>query len=151
MLKFSVVLYCLCSLLSSQPVAMLAPDIIPCPILEIHCPSDPDSQKRFTLSVEIQGSEDFVLRGRKIKIFERKSLTYRWKLSAGKIVKGEGTPQITVDASGVNENNITATVEVKGFSPGCANKTSRSIRLSWESNTSQKLNNRSPRITTPCS
>lgn len=44
---------------------------------------------------------------------------YRWKLSAGKITSGQGTPVITVKTDGVGDKGITATVEVGGYDPGC--------------------------------
>ena len=40
------------------------------------------------------------------------SLKYRWQVSAGKIVGGQGTLRITVDTTGVGGGAITATIEM---------------------------------------
>ncbi|MDQ3714334.1 MAG: hypothetical protein M3388_19255 [Acidobacteriota bacterium] len=44
-------------------------------------------------------------------------LSYHWQVSAGKIVEGQGTKAIEVDAKGANE--ITATVTIGGFCETC--------------------------------
>jgi hypothetical protein len=50
--------------------------------------------------------------------------TFRWKVSAGKIVGGEGTDLITVDSTGLGGKTIKATVEIGGIDPACSNKAS---------------------------
>jgi len=45
--------------------------------------------------------------------------SYRWKISAGKIVSGQRTPVITVNTKSVGDQGITATVEVRGYLPEC--------------------------------
>jgi hypothetical protein len=47
--------------------------------------------------------------------------TFKWTVSAGKIVGGQGTSSIIVDANGIEEKSITATVEVGGLPEGCGN------------------------------
>jgi len=44
-------------------------------------------------------------------------ITYVWKVSAGKIIRGQGMPTIEVDAEGANE--IIATVEIGGVCEEC--------------------------------
>src|SRR5947199_81701 len=44
---------------------------------------------------------------------------YNWKVSAGKILSGQGTQTITVDTSGLAGQPISATVEVEGYSLEC--------------------------------
>jgi hypothetical protein len=138
MWKLSLIFSCLCFLLLAQPVLTRTPDTIPCPVPTIHYPADAEARKPFVLLVELNCSEEIVLRGRKIKIYDKKSLTYNWKLSAGEILEGQGTAQIRIDATGVNAEEITATVEVSGFAPECANKATRSIKFGPESNASEK-------------
>ena len=138
MWKFSLILSCLSCLVFAQPVIMRTPDTAPCPVLTIHYPADAESQKPFVLLVELNCSEEIVLEGRKIKIYEKKNLTYNWTLSAGEILEGQGTAQIRVDATRVNAEEITATVEVNGFAPECVNKVTRAIRFGSESNSSEK-------------
>ena len=45
--------------------------------------------------------------------------TFKWTVSAGRIVSGEGTSAITVDTSGVAGQKLTATVAVGGYPPAC--------------------------------
>jgi hypothetical protein len=46
--------------------------------------------------------------------------TYKWSLSAGKIISGQATSKITVDVSNLSRDSITATVSVGGAHPLCA-------------------------------
>jgi len=48
------------------------------------------------------------------------SLEYAWTVTQGKIIEGQGTPSIKVDIAGLNDLNITATVEIKGLPKNCA-------------------------------
>jgi hypothetical protein len=50
-----------------------------------------------------------------------KRISYRWTVSNGTIVSGQGTPVIEVDTTGLDGENITATVEIKGLADGCPN------------------------------
>ncbi len=54
-------------------------------------------------------------------------LSYPWYISAGKIVEGQGTPTIKVDAEGVKE--ITATVQIGGFCETCARTSSFTTKI----------------------
>lgn len=53
--------------------------------------------------------------------------TYKWIVSAGKIISGQGTTSIIVDTTGVVGQSMTATIEVVGFPTECGNKASCSI------------------------
>jgi hypothetical protein len=46
--------------------------------------------------------------------------TYKWEVSAGTITAGQGTPLLKVDATGVGEQSVAATVEVTGLPAACA-------------------------------
>ena len=46
---------------------------------------------------------------------------FRWRLSAGTIIKGEGTEQITVDIAGLAGQVLTATAELTAPPSGCKN------------------------------
>lgn len=53
------------------------------------------------------------------------TLEYEWKVSAGTIASGQGTPLITVDTTGLaRDTNITAEVRIKGLYDNCANTAS---------------------------
>ncbi|MCY7348769.1 MAG: hypothetical protein LH614_21475 [Pyrinomonadaceae bacterium] len=55
------------------------------------------------------------------------TITFTWKVSAGKIVEGQGTPIIEVDAEGAKE--ITATVEISGVCEDCARENSLTTKI----------------------
>lgn len=48
-------------------------------------------------------------------------LRYNWIVIGGEVVSGKGTPNITVAANGVAENEVTASVEVNPLSSVCRN------------------------------
>ena len=53
-------------------------------------------------------------------MFSAEEITYKWTISAGAIIEGQGTPTIKVDAAGAAE--ITATVEIGGVCDECERK-----------------------------
>lgn len=55
------------------------------------------------------------------------TITYNWKVSAGKIVEGQGTSVIKVAAKGAQE--ITATVEIGGVCEECPREASFTTRI----------------------
>ncbi len=80
----------------------------PCPILSVSCPSAVDSKQAITFVATVSGG-DVDLKP-----------TYTWSLTAGKIVSGQGTSKITIDASDVpRSQSITATVTLGGIHPSC--------------------------------
>lgn len=86
-----------------------------CPTLDIHAP-------------EIVTNQNSVL------IFEAKvgdgdidGLSYNWYVSAGKIIEGQGTPTIKVEAEGVKE--VKATVQIGGFCETCARTVSFTTKI----------------------
>jgi len=71
-----------------------------CAPLSVNCPTKaPLDGERVTFSADTVGPA----RAR-----------YKWKVSAGKIVSGQGTLRITVDTTGVGGRTITATIEMNG-------------------------------------
>ena len=52
-----------------------------------------------------------------------RSVTYRWAVSSGKIISGQGTPSILVDTAGLAGASVTATLELGGVSKQCATTT----------------------------
>lgn len=80
----------------------------PCPALSIQCPEDPPQPGQpVTVSVNVSGGYPY------------KEVGYKWKVSAGEIVSGQGTPAITVSTANSAGQSITATVELEGFGPEC--------------------------------
>lgn len=64
------------------------------------------------------------------KAAEFSNLEYVWKVSAGKISKGNGTPNIAVITDGLNQISLTATVEIKGLPENCSNTASETGNIS---------------------
>lgn len=91
------------------------PDPPPCPSVTVSCPSSLESKDSITFEATVSGG------------YTDTTPTFKWTLSAGKIVSGQATPRITVDVSGLSQNGITATVSVGGFNPSCATVSSCSI------------------------
>jgi hypothetical protein len=57
-------------------------------------------------------------------------ITYHWIVSAGKIIKGQGTPKIEVVTKGLSPKTITATVELSGdFCAECYRWASSSVEI----------------------
>ena len=81
----------------------------PCPTVSVSCPSRVDSKQSITFEATV-----FFGFAPDLKP------TYSWSLTAGKIISGQGTSKITVDASDVNPQSITATVSLGGTHPACS-------------------------------
>ena len=56
-------------------------------------------------------------------------LTFRWTVSAGTIMEGQGTESIKVDTKNLAGKTVTATIEVDGFDAGCNNTASCSTPI----------------------
>jgi len=56
-------------------------------------------------------------------------VTYRWSLDRGTITSGQGTARITVDATGLGGQSVTATVDISGLAPNCPHTKSGTTRV----------------------
>lgn len=84
-----------------------------CPTLSIKCPADilmPGQPVNLSLNIS-GGSPHW-------------NPKYEWKVSDGKIISGQGTPEISVDTANLAGETITATVEVDVMRPECPKSTS---------------------------
>jgi len=72
----------------------------------------PNEPVSFAANVDTKGRTDL-------------QVEYIWTVSSGKIIYGQGTPTITIEPD--SDQNITATVEVKGFPEGCTNTSSENM------------------------
>ncbi|MBA4183680.1 MAG: hypothetical protein H0X49_06675 [Acidobacteria bacterium] len=86
-----------------------------CPTLDIIAPEIVTNQKSI-LTFEAKAGDDDI-----------DGLSYNWYVSAGKIIEGQGTPTIKVDAEGAKE--ITATVYIDGFCETCARRVSSTTEI----------------------
>lgn len=85
--------------------------VIPCPTVSVSCPSGADSKLPIPFAATISGGDSDV------------KPTYTWSITAGKIISGQGTSKITIDASKLAGQAVTATVTVGGdYSPRCQRK-----------------------------
>ena len=90
----------------------------PCPTISINCPTDiKELGTPVKFSVNISGGVPNL------------KLKYNWQVSAGNIISGQGTPEITVDTIGTEGRHITATIELDGMPPECDRKESCSVIL----------------------
>jgi hypothetical protein len=113
----------ICAHLVLATVTTSSPLRIECPSITVDASSElvcPDGKASFTASM-VEGDSNI-------------KPTYNWTLSSGKIIKGQGTPKITVattDEHGhsSDDNGIRATVEVGGLGGSCASAASAAIRI----------------------
>jgi hypothetical protein len=85
--------------------------VIPCPVVAVACPSRADSKQSLVYEATVSGG------------YTELKTTYTWSVTAGKIISGQGTTKITVDASNLAGQSITATVTVGGYDPRCTGNT----------------------------
>lgn len=79
----------------------------PCPTIEVVGGGiNPDETMSFSVKV---GDEAKNL-----------NLEYKWTVSQGKIIEGQGTPSVKIDTTGLSDVNITANIEIKGLPENCA-------------------------------
>jgi hypothetical protein len=93
--------------------ALGQPDIV-CPTVQVTGPAGiprPGEPVKFTVEVKGAGPG---------------AIEYKWAVSKGKIVDGQGTPTISVDYE-LNGSSLTATAEVLGLPETCASTVSETI------------------------
>jgi hypothetical protein len=78
-----------------------------CPNVSIYCPDVQQAGTPVTFTASVSGGTPGA------------TPVYNWKVSAGSILSGQGTPTITVDTAGLAGQPITATVEVAGYNLDC--------------------------------
>ena len=94
----------LCNAFTTIPIAVNeCQSRIVCPNIIIYCPDTVAVDAPVTFTVELSGGSAAV------------TPTFNWRVSAGTITGGQGTPTITVDTKGASGRAVTATVEVGGY------------------------------------
>lgn len=89
-----------------------------CYHIEVGSPFDVvDSGALITFHVSIAGGDPAV------------RYTFRWTVSAGTITAGQDTPEITVDTTGLENQTVLATAEVRGGPEPCANSDSAAVAV----------------------
>lgn len=77
-----------------------------CPVVKVSCPDAVRAGAEADFTAEVSGAQ---------ATFKP---SFKWEVSAGSVVSGQGTASIKVDTTGLN-GHVTATVEVEGISPAC--------------------------------
>jgi hypothetical protein len=78
-----------------------------CPNVSMYCPDVVQTGTPVTFTASTSGGTPGV------------APVYNWKVSAGTITAGQGTPTITVDTAGLGGQPITASLEVEGYNLVC--------------------------------
>src|SRR5215218_8823929 len=78
-----------------------------CPNVSIYCPDVQQAGTPVTFTASVSGGTPGA------------TPVYNWKVSAGKILSGQGSPTITVDTAGLAGQPSSATVEVEGYNLDC--------------------------------
>jgi hypothetical protein len=78
-----------------------------CPNISMSCPDVAQTGAPITFTASVSGGTPGI------------TPVYNWRVSAGTILSGQGTPTITVDTAGLAGQPITATVEVAGYNLEC--------------------------------
>lgn len=89
----------------------------PCSTLNISCPESVEEGQALFFTLSISGGEPDM------------KPTYNWSVSAGKIVKGQGTYTIEVDTTGLAGKQVIATVEVGDIPPECQRTASCEVQI----------------------
>ena len=84
------------------------PQQIPvCPNVSVSCPEAGKENEPVTFTATINGGSSNITPG------------YNWTISAGRIIRGQGTPSITVDTTGLAGQTVRASLDVSGFGTPC--------------------------------
>lgn len=95
--------------------ATIAASQTECPTIVVTGPAGiPDEGALIPIYVQIEGKAP-------------SKVTYRWGISSGKIVEGQGTDKAKFDVKWPTGERVTATVEVVGLPEGCANTASETM------------------------
>ena len=65
----------------------------------------------------------------KAKLARNIATEFKWSVSAGTIMSGQGTEEIAVDTTGLSAQEITATVELAGVPPDCKSSASTTTHV----------------------
>ncbi len=87
-----------------------------CPTVAVACPDEANISTKVWFMANVS-------------IWSAEKPAYRWSVSQGRIVSGQGTPSIEVDVSDVHVATVTATVEITNFPTPCSNRASCSVGI----------------------
>jgi len=87
---------------------------VPCGIVDIDGPNHVDSEAPLVF---------------KVKVSNTSKPEFKWNVSAGTIIKGQGTDEVTVDTAGLAGLDVMATVELIGAPSGCKTSASKTTQV----------------------
>lgn len=93
----------LCPAYYEKPELFVTSKISDPPSLYVECPAGVEAGGQATLTADISGADPNAIP------------TFKWVVSAGKIVSGQGTSAVVVEAEKSNARPVKATVEVRGY------------------------------------
>jgi hypothetical protein len=92
------------------------PEIV-CPNVTVSCPDAASENAPATFTATISGGSPGI------------TPSYNWTVSAGRIISGQGTPNITVDTTGLAGQTIRANLDVGGYGIRCPASCATSIPI----------------------
>jgi hypothetical protein len=87
----------------------------PCPKITISTPNEATDSRHLVFNVKTEGAESYG------------APSFDWTTSLGKIINGQNTSEVEIDASGLETQELTITVSIGGFDPACATLVSKSF------------------------
>jgi hypothetical protein len=105
-------------LVLAPPVVALGQGPQTCGVLSVEGPGDVKPGETIIFKAQIRSTA----------LMNKPALN--WKLTAGTIVNGQGTNEISVDTAGLGGQDVTATLEMVGVPVGCSSAASRTTRVS---------------------
>lgn len=120
----------------------------PCPTLFVMCPSYVVSgSSPITFSLDVGAGRKGMKDNQVIIEFKgvesKYEVSYKWDVSGGNIVTGQGTRSLLVESIGARQSeavDIVATVEVGGLDPACSRTSSCSLKVNPDCKAPQKFN-----------
>jgi len=85
----------------------------PCPTITISTPNEARDNRHLSFTVKTEGADGY------------RDPSFNWTTSVGKIINGQNTSEVEIDASGFEGDELTVTVSVTGFDPACVTTVSK--------------------------
>ncbi len=85
----------------------------PCPTITISTPKEATHSRHLLFNVKTEGAESYG------------APSFDWTTNLGKIINGQNTSEVEIDASGFVGDELTVTVSVGGFDPSCQTTASK--------------------------
>lgn len=103
-----------------------------CPVCDLPCICP-----TITVSKPTEASKpgDSIIFTAHVQGTDTKNFIYKWTISSGTIINGQGTPQIIIKTNpSMNNYSVIATIEIGGLCPTCYNTASETASISNNSN-----------------